>query len=75
MSNNATNQMAYSYGVTNILPTQSGGSLLGKINKFAKKTGIVSKGLNIAGDLTGIKSLKTASTVAKQVGYGKKKKH
>jgi hypothetical protein len=53
---------------------QAGGSLLGKVNKFAKKTGIVSKGLNVIGDLTGQNSLKTAGKVAKMAGYGKKKR-
>lgn len=76
MTKNATDYSAYSVGASQVIPyAQYGGNIFDKANKWLKKTGAVSKALNIAGDISGIKGLKTGAAVAKQVGYGKKKKH
>lgn len=66
----------YSPFFSKVQSGQSGagfGSFLKKANNFAKKTQIISKGLKLAGDVSGIDSLKTAGKVAGTVGYGKKK--
>ena len=70
---NAGLSATYAYGGE--LP-QHGGNFLSKANNWLKKTGAVSKGLNIAGDITGVRGLQTASKVAKMGGYGARhKKH
>lgn len=55
-------------------PAQRGSGLFGKASKFAKKHKIASKGLKLAGSLTGDKRLKKAGSVAKAVGYGRRRR-